>query len=299
MPSVLVLMSTYNGEKYIVEQIESIINQKEVDVTILIADDCSTDNTTRILEEYSIKYENIKYIVNEKNKNFTYNFIDLIFKCNDLVGYFDYYALSDQDDVWLDRKLINGISKISDDSPMLYMSNLNAVDADLNFLRKKQEDGCNGCNHNNYVFENICTGCTCIFNNKFLDRLKEYYPNNIYLHDYWIFLVAAYTAYFVYDDNSYILYRQHNNNQLGLRKKRTLFHKIKMCFKKGKRTESKLCFELLKGYEKYIDSKYDVIKYMTVYKKKINIKLKLMFSKKYKRRTDNFEKKIKLLFNKY
>ena len=86
-------MCTYNGEKYIKEQLDSILNQKDLDVTILISDDCSTDNTPNILQFYSEKYSNVKYRINKTNLNFTYNFINLIFDNYDLVKSFDYYIV--------------------------------------------------------------------------------------------------------------------------------------------------------------------------------------------------------------
>ena len=91
-PRVLILLSTYNGEKYLRELLDSLFNQRDVDVTVFASDDISTDSTPQILEEYKQKF-NLDYRINKENKNFTYNFLDLIYDNKD--SDFDYFALSD------------------------------------------------------------------------------------------------------------------------------------------------------------------------------------------------------------
>ena len=93
-------MSTYNGEKYIREQLDSILAQENVDVSILIRDDGSKDATLSILDEYS-KRDNLSYYVDSRNLGACNSFIDLIWHVS--LDY-DYYALSDQDDFWLKDK---------------------------------------------------------------------------------------------------------------------------------------------------------------------------------------------------
>ena len=110
MNKICVLMSTYNGDKYIIEQIESILNQKKVNVELLIRDDGSTDKTLEILEEYSKKYKNLKYYSGQNLKT-ARSFMDLLFRA----GEYEYYSFSDQDDVWDLDKLTVGISYLKDD----------------------------------------------------------------------------------------------------------------------------------------------------------------------------------------
>lgn len=217
-PKVLVVMSTYNGEKFMAEQIDSILAQKDVAVTIHIFDDCSKDKTQEIAREYEKKDKRVVLHVNEKNKNFTYNFIDGLFTFKDEQGY-DYYAFSDQDDFWVEDKLISAINKIEEvGSCTLYSSNLKLVDGelkpldanlmDLNYVNKKYDVAC----------KNVVTGCTAVFDNDFKNLVTEKYPENIYLHDHWIALIANYTegSHFIYDScPDHILYRQHGNNQIG------------------------------------------------------------------------------------
>ena len=101
MDKVQVLLSTYNGEKYLQEQIESIIRQEDVEISLLIRDDGSCDKTIEIIENLKRKNSNIIYY-SGNNLGPARSFMDLINKS----GNFDYYAFSDQDDVWKSKKLI-------------------------------------------------------------------------------------------------------------------------------------------------------------------------------------------------
>lgn len=285
--NVLVLMATYNGEKYLRCQIDSILNQKDVKVFLYIADDRSTDSTISILEEYKSKYNNIEYYVNEKNKKFTYNFIDLIFNAKKLNMDFDYYALSDQDDYWEENKIIEAIKNFDSEEPTLYCSNLKVVDKDLNFIKMYDHNRYidavdNNCHTN--ILTNICTGCTIVFNDNLYKTILEYYPKDIYLHDYWLFLIAAYTGKLVYDNNSYIQYRQHGDNMIGaLKEKKSFFGKLHSIMFEEHWPNSHLCSELLKGYSDKIDKdKIKPVIYMANYKKKFTYKYRIAFSRKYK-----------------
>lgn len=251
-PKVCVIMSTYNGEKYLREQIDSILKQKDIDLSLYISDDRSTDETTKIIEEYQKEYKNITLHINETNKNFTYNFIDSLFFFKDNTE-FDYYAFADQDDFWLEDKLISAIklieSKYSESESVLYSSNLKIVNEKLEW---------NGEYLNNYIPQkygilgrNIVTGCTAVMNKSFKNLATKHYPENIYLHDYWIALLANFckNAHYIYDKNAYILYRQHGNNLIGSNKNK-LKRVCSFLFKKKpeiKRTHNLI----LKFYELY------------------------------------------------
>ena len=298
-PKVLVMLATYNGEKYLKEQINSILNQKNVDVYIRASDDLSTDNTLNILSEYKNKYSNFDFTINEKNKGFTYNFLDLIYISNDE---FDYYAFCDQDDVWLDNKLSKAIEKIqleNNKSGILYCSNLKLVDKNLKEYGLQEKKSILNINRYCGLTSNIATGCTCVFDKKLFLKVKKYYPNSIYLHDYWIYLIAQYTGTVVYDYNSYILYRQHENNQIGSNKKFFTKSKISNFFHPKHKT-SDLLKKFLFYYEKDIysnDLKY--VKIAANYNKSTINKVKLLFSIKIKRRKYNVLFKIKVLLNKF
>lgn len=296
----LVLLCTYNGEKYLKQQLDSILNQDEVNVFIKVADDCSTDNTVEILETYKTCYNNFDYFINKTNKKFTYNFIDLLFSTKDT--FYDYYAFSDQDDVWQHNKLSKAIEAIEthrkSNKGFLYCSNLIVVDENLNFIRLQENTNILKADKKTFLYKNIATGCTIVFDQNFHARCLRYYPTNIYLHDYWLFLIAAYTAEFIYDINGYILYRQHSNNQIGSNKFGLSWSRVKR-FIQYKGPQSKLAAELINGYKDDID-KTDLVNLtqLSLYKNRLRYKLNLLFFKKCNGFLETLLFKLKILFNK-
>ena len=129
---VVVLMSTYNGQKYLRQQLDSLLNQTVRPTKILIRDDGSNDDTVNLLEEYASFYSFIEYYCG-KNIGPAKSFFELINKCD---GY-DYYALCDQDDVWFKDKLevaINTLEKENKNIPLLYAGRFTLTDENLNPL---------------------------------------------------------------------------------------------------------------------------------------------------------------------
>lgn len=296
----LVFLCTYNGEKYIRQQLDSILAQKDVDVFIKIADDMSTDSTVDILREYAEKYSNISFTVNEVNKRFTYNFIDLYFSGKN--SDYDYYAFSDQDDVWLDNKLIKAIEKIEEkngsNNGCLYCSNLIVTDENLSKIGMQEDKSVLKADKRTFLYTNICTGCTVVCNKDFYRHSLKYYPENIYLHDYWFFLVAAYTADYIYDFNGYIFYRQHGNNQIGTNKSKYGIKTIKK-FVSYRGTRAHLVGELVKGFGKDMgEADLKRLKALSTYNKNFLNKLYLLFTQKSHTFKKTLELKIKILFNK-
>ena len=125
-----VLVATYNGEKYIREQLDSIINQTYKNIRILISDDCSKDSTPDILKEYEQKDDRIIVYTHEKNfGNYIKNFEFLLTKVES-----EYYALCDQDDVWLPEKIEKTFNKLKEENADLAYTDLKVVDQDLNVI---------------------------------------------------------------------------------------------------------------------------------------------------------------------
>ncbi len=296
--SCAILMSTYNGEKYLKEQIDSILEQLDVDITIYASDDCSKDSTTQILEEYKNKCSNFNYQINKANKNFTYNFMDLAFSVPET---YDYYAFADQDDIWLKDKIISAINLINakqSNKGVLYFSNQNLVNGEMEFIAKKFLETPESTNKYAYLCGNICTGCTMVFDNNLLKLIKKYYPKNIYLHDYYVFLLAAFCGEIVYDNNAYINYRQHSSNTFGVNKKISIKKRINNAIKK---TESLSIFhkELLEGYADFLnDDDKKCLNITANYKNSIKNKIKLLFSIKIAPKHHKLQYKIKMLLNK-
>lgn len=222
-PTVTVLMSTYNGSKFLKEQIESILSQIGVNVSILVRDDGSSDETTRILK----KYENegkLKWY-SGKNLGPAKSFLNLV---NANINS-EFCAFSDQDDVWKKDKLKRAIYKLNKydaNIPLLYTSNFELVDESLNPLPNVFH--LTTTTLNSAIVCSLCTGCTMVFNQELLKKLKGKIPNSIFMHDDWIHKVCLSIGGIVIYDKNFrgVYYRQHKNNVEGGR--HTIFEKIKI-----------------------------------------------------------------------
>ncbi len=214
-PKVQVLMSTYNGEKYLVEQLQSILKQDYSNLCILIRDDGSTDNTLQILDEYSRLDERIKYY-QSANIGAKRSFFELINNADPLS---DYYALSDQDDVWNTNKISRAINKliINGDKPLLYCCDTLLVNEKLEPMNNSIRKPLIKPSFGNALIENICTGCTCVFNRDLLYLVQNNEPNFAIMHDWWLYLCASAYGEVIYDSQPNVLYRQHGNNIVGAR----------------------------------------------------------------------------------
>lgn len=212
MDKVLILLSTYNGEKYLPELFTSVLNQKSVDIHILVRDDGSEDNTIKYLK--SLSDSRIDYYIGE-NKRAVGSFLELIQKAP--LDY-DYYAFCDQDDVWLEDKMETAIlqlNKLDASKPALYYSGQIITDDKLTILYRHDLDTKRSVKAN-CIF-NQMAGCTAVFNMVLLKELKKYTPTNIYGHDVWCYRVcAALGGNIVVESIGHILYRQHDDNVVGL-----------------------------------------------------------------------------------
>lgn len=207
--NVAVLMSTFNGEKYIREQIDSLLGQKSVDINIYIRDDGSSDDTLKILEEYK---KNIRiHIIYGSNLGPTKSFWTLLM--NDINA--DYFAFSDQDDVWFENKLLEACSKLERcEKEAMYFSNLYVVDEKLE--HQSILDMTPNLNIGSALVSNRAYGCTIVINKKLCDIIKRTKSTMIPQHDTKIYHIAlAIGAEIYFDKKSYILYRQHGSNVVG------------------------------------------------------------------------------------
>ncbi len=213
-----ILLATYNGEKYLKCQIDSILNQTHKNIRLLINDDCSTDNTRAILKKYEEKDDRIKVKYNEKNLGYVKNFEDLLKRVEN-----KYFALSDQDDFWKEEKIEKSLNKLLEEDADLVFTDLEPVDEKLNtitpsMVRFMQMDK-NIKKHQDYksVFlRNCVTGCT-ILSKK--ELINEYIPIPIkepMVHDWWMALIISQIGKITFLDEPTIKYRQHGNNQLGI-----------------------------------------------------------------------------------
>lgn len=277
MYKVAVMMSTYNGDKYLNEQIETILNQQDVDVYLYVRDDGSVDKTQNILAEYSKIYNNKFIWIQGKNIGPAKSFMDIVYS----IGIFDYYAFSDQDDYWLPDKLINAIRQLDTDTltPQLYFSKKTIVDRCLNILNiedTKIRDVSFGC----AILNSKASGCTMVFNKALFKQVRKYPVNFIQMHDAYIYKVAAAIGKVIYDNKSYIKYRQHGNNCVGsdLDGFKLFIKRISLLpFRCNDHTRSNYAKEIYKNYREMMSKQNLEIAYnlANVHKLKCRIRLLL------------------------
>ncbi|WP_438467772.1 glycosyltransferase family 2 protein [Streptococcus pluranimalium] len=213
-----IVMSTYNGEKYLADQIKSIQSQTFEDWQLLIRDDGSSDNTVSLIRDMAKKDDRIHFINDGQNENY-----GVIKSFYHLVKYdsADYYFFSDQDDVWLPEKIEVTLKRAQSETsakPLLVYTDLKVVNEDLEVL---QESMIKSQSHHantelvQELTENTVTGGTMMINKALADKWQVY--DNLLMHDWYLALLAASLGKLVYIDQATQLYRQHDANVLGAR----------------------------------------------------------------------------------
>ena len=216
-----VLMATYNGEKYLKEQIESILNQTYDNIRLVISDDCSKDGTKDILKQYE-KDSRIEIHYHEKNQGYIKNFEYLLKQVKNEI-----YMLSDQDDVWMPEKIEKSYEVLIKNNADLVFCDLEVVNENLEtiypsfnkfMLLERKINKYIGSYKVNYLY-NCVTGCTVMSKAKWIEKILPIPTDSKYLiHDHWIGLIIALDGKMAYIPEKYIKYRQHGNNQVGTEK---------------------------------------------------------------------------------
>lgn len=209
--NVLVLMSTYNGEKYLRQQIDSILKQQDVTVKLLVRDDGSNDKTIAILDEYNAKGQ-LDYYQGE-NMGPARSFMHLLQNAPTS----KYYAFADQDDVWLPEKLSVAINSLKEHEyePALYFCQTQLVDENLN--KKESVIIHPYMTFGESLVYKYVSGCSMVINDVLRHLVVTTQPSYLHMHDAWIYLIAqAMNAYVFFDECPHILYRQHTSNAVGL-----------------------------------------------------------------------------------
>ena len=293
METVTVLLATYNGERYLEEQLDSLLAQENILLKILVRDDGSKDNTRNILNEYAHRHSNIKVLLGD-NCGAEESFNRLC-KYALQAYHSDYYAFCDQDDIWDKDKLsiaVNSLKGYSHSVPALYFSNLLMVDENLTPLGMMYKNGEVKLSKQMALTQIFTYGCTCVFNQKALE-IYCLCDNNLVHHDNWIYVLCKLLGHVVYDRESHLRYRQHPRNlsehktsglskvnkrimQLGTGK---MGHKFEIISK-----------QLIENYEQYLvddDIRY-LINLLSTYRFNLGSKIRLFFSRAY--RTGNLAK---------
>jgi glycosyltransferase involved in cell wall biosynthesis len=222
---ITILLASYNGEKYIAEQIESLLAQTVRDFRLYIRDDKSTDGTFRIAAGYAAKHpDRVTATQNERNTGGAkFNFMGMMAEHKD-----DYVMLCDQDDVWLPDKIEKSLAKMSEAerehgaaTPILVHTDLTVVDERLGVISRSYRRMANASYRknalNNVLTMNIASGCTTLYNRALADLINGV-PDYFVIHDWWLALTAAAFGKIVALDEPTVLYRQHGGNDIGAKK---------------------------------------------------------------------------------
>ena len=208
---VVVLMSTYNGERFIEEQVESILQQLPADSLLMVRDDGSSDSTVQRIETFG---DSRILLVRGDNLGFAHSFLTLLAEAP---ADAEMVMFSDQDDVWLPDKIERAWTHLKTISygPALYCSAQMLVDETLNPLQPTppwpRPPSFTGA-----LAENIVTGCTAALNPEAARLLREGgVPDHVHFHDWWMYLVVVAFGTVIVDDEPTLLYRQHGGNLIG------------------------------------------------------------------------------------
>ena len=211
---VSIALCTYNGDAYLKQQLDSIINQSYPEIELIVVDDCSTDNTLNILKEYSARYSFIKLFINPQNLGYIRNFEKAMSLCNG-----DFIALSDQDDIWDLNKIEKQVKAIGNnlliyhdsefvdqngESLSLYMSDI------MNLYRGDQPEV--------FLFFNCISGHSVLMKKELRNELLPF--PEAYFHDWWMGYVGTNLGSIDFIEESLVKYRQHQKADTNILKRK-------------------------------------------------------------------------------
>lgn len=232
-----ILLAAYNGEKFIKEQIESILSQKTdgFELHLFVRDDGSTDKTLEILSEYESAGK-LKVFTGE-NKGFAKNFLTLLQLCDEA----DYYAFSDHDDIWEEDKVLKGFKMLESQpeedktKPLLYFSNYEFYNDDMT-SHTPHDMGKLTPNFANALLDCPALGCTQMFNNVARTEIIRQLPDYVVGHDCWTYMVCAGLGNAIYDPSVTMRFRRHPGSASaeGMSFFKLQFWRVRTYFKKDR-----------------------------------------------------------------
>jgi len=209
---VSVLLATYNGAEFLPEQLRSIESQTLPVARVTVRDDGSTDNTLSVLQEWAAGRAEA-HLLRGPRLGVARNFFALL-SSPDKDS--DFFAFSDQDDVWLPEKVEAGVGclrRCNGRVPLMYCSRLEYVDEELKHLGYSRIP--RRLDFANALVENVATGCTVLLNRRARDMIVERLPERAFVHDWWCYLVVSAFGRVIYDSRPQVKYRQHGGNAIG------------------------------------------------------------------------------------
>jgi len=254
MRRVAVLMSTFNGESFIEEQLVSILAQEGVEVSLFVRDDGSSDQTCNIIKNYVESNKNIKLILGS-NLGPARSFLELVRIAFNSGEEYNYYSFADQDDIWKSDKLSSAIKQLESEEADTYYSSveLYSKDEKLNGYLKSGKK----LSKKEFMLRNNAAGCTIVFSSAIANLVARYNPNWVEMHDSWIMRVTICTNHKIaYSKESHIMYRIHDNNTCGVSHGFVSNAKSSyLSLKNNNRIASSTAKELLLGYDDLISDK--------------------------------------------
>ncbi len=290
---IAILLATYNGEKYIELQLQSLIDQTFDDFICYVHDDNSTDKTVEIIKKFETKYpDKIKLLNYEKGHGAIGNFLSLAeFVWENTKE--PYIFFCDQDDYWCPTKLEKQIEVLRENEdtsePFLVYCDQEIVDSELNTIARsgmeysKRKEGIDD-SFKELVFENCAAGCTIGLNRSLLNIAMSYIDEkHVVMHDWWFMLIARCFGEIGYVDEQLMKYRQHGNNTLGADSKLLVKKMKKYLFSMRKSIKGKAMH--VKKCEMQIESVYTISRNISgiKYQQELNNIHKIIYKNKIKR----------------
>lgn len=208
-----VLLATYNGERHLCEQVDSVLAQQGVELCLYVRDDCSSDTTPALLRDYAARFPGRVVLLpsGEGRRGAARNFLGLM----QLESSADYFALCDQDDVWAPDRLQVAITALEtvQEPVRLYCSAVSYVSENLQMLGSSSRTV--RPSFDNALVENIAQGCTMVGDAALRELVRARPPQTVAMHDWWLYLLATAFGHTVYDPVSRLRYRQHAANAVG------------------------------------------------------------------------------------
>lgn len=303
MRKVCILLSSYNGESVVNRQIQSILNQEDVDIHLIIRDDGSSDNTYNYLRHIEAKCPDKIRVIRGNNIGWAKSFFELIFQAG--MDY-DYYGFSDQDDLWMPQKTIQLIQEMENDSAYcgakLAHCNSLCVNERFSLTGEQQKKYASPKNYKMAIAQEYFQGCSMLWNRAAMCLVRKHMPTGTVAHDYWVGLVC-YLFGKIYYTNSvlffHIRYRTNasqDGNVLAGRLKRLnrLMSSNHVYMNPG--------MDLLNGYNQLLSTEQKrYVEILTTYKHSAVKKMKLFFDLNFRRESlaGSILFKALILFNKY
>lgn len=211
---VTILLSTFNGSKFLQQQLDSLYGQTYRDIRILVRDDGSSDTTRVILESERAKGR-VDILEGHGNLGPAMSFFELL--KNAASTETEYVAFCDQDDVWHPEKIacaVSKLSKVADDRPAMYCSRVELVDENLKHIG--YTDLPRKVGFGNALVNSIAAGCSMVLNREAMCLVGKNLPSRVVVHDWWCYLVVSCFGEVIFDEATTLKYRQHGNNAIGV-----------------------------------------------------------------------------------